>query len=200
MAEPANEFAGWLAEARAGSPEALGRVLEACRGYLLLVAEEDLDPGLRAKGGASDLVQQTFLEAQGDFDRFRGGSEDELLAWLRHLLRNNLIDFTRQYRATAKRGVDREVPLTGDDSTSREAVPTDTPSPSGYAMARERDDALRAALDRLPEDYRAILRLRYDDGLGFDEIAARMGRTPEAARKLWARAVARLQQEMDEAP
>jgi RNA polymerase sigma-70 factor (ECF subfamily) len=200
MTEPASEFAGWLAEARAGSPEALGRVLEACRGYLLLVAEEDLDPGLRAKGGASDLVQQTFLEAQGDFNRFRGGSEDELLAWLRHLLRNNLIDFARQYRATAKRGVDREVPLTGDDSAFREAIPADTPSPSGHAMARERDDALRAALDRLPEDYRAILRLRYDDGLGFDEIAARMGRTPEAVRKLWARAVARLQQEMDEAP
>ena len=55
-------------------------------------------------------------------------------------------------------------------------------------------------MGRLPEDYRAILRLRYDDGLSFDDIAARMGRTPEAARKLWARAVARLQQEMDEHP
>jgi RNA polymerase sigma-70 factor (ECF subfamily) len=202
MAEPADEFAGWLAQARAGSPEALGRVLEACRGYLTLVAEEDLDPGLRAKGGASDLVQQTFLEAQGDFARFRGQREDELLAWLRHLLRNNLIDFTRQYRATAKRGVDREVPLADDDASrgSDPAVPADTPSPSGHAMARERDDSLRAALDRLPEDYRAILRLRYDDGLSFDAIAARMGRSPEAARKLWARAVARLQQEMDQTP
>jgi RNA polymerase sigma-70 factor (ECF subfamily) len=202
MAEPADEFAGWLAQARAGSPEALGRVLDACRQYLLLVAEQDLDPALRAKGGASDLVQQTFLEAQGDFARFRGDSEGELLAWLRHLLRNNLIDFTRQYRATAKRGVDREVPLADDDASrgSDPVVPADTPSPSGHAMARERDDSLRAAMDRLPEDYREILRLRYDDGLGFDDIAARMGRTPEAARKLWARAVARLQQEMDETP
>jgi RNA polymerase sigma-70 factor (ECF subfamily) len=203
MAEPADEFAGWLAAARAGSSEALGRVLEACRGYLLLVAGEDLDPDLRAKGGASDLVQQTFLEAQGAFGRFRGDSEDELLAWLRQLLRNNLIDFTRQYRATAKRGVDREVPLAGGDTPSRASdvgVPADTPSPSGHAMARERDDALRAALDRLPEDYRAILRLRYEDGLGFDAIATRLGRSAEAARKLWARAVARLQQEMDAHP
>lgn len=194
MAEAADEFAGWLAEARAGSPEALGRVLEACRGYLLLVAGRDLDPDLRAKGGASDLVQQTFLEAQGAFGRFRGGSEDELLAWLKQLLRNNLIDFTRQYRGTAKRGVGREA------AAADSALAADTPSPSGHAMVRERDDALKAAMDRLPEDYRAILRLRYEDGLAFDEIAARLGRTPEAARKLWARAVARLQTELDGFP
>lgn len=198
MAELADEFAGWLAAARAGSSEALGRVLDACRGYLLLVAGRDLDPELRAKGGASDLVQQTFLEAQGAFGRFRGGSEDELLAWLKHLLRNNLIDFTRRYQVAAKRGVDREVPLTGDDSAVRDGVAADTPSPSGHAMARERDDSLRAAMDRLPEDYRAVLQLRYDDELSFDDIAARTGRSPEAARKLWARAVARLQQELDE--
>jgi RNA polymerase sigma-70 factor (ECF subfamily) len=198
MAEPADEFAGWLAAARAGSSEALGRVLEACRGYLLLIAEEDLDPALRAKGGASDLVQQTFLEAQGAFGRFRGGTEDELLAWLRQLLRNNLIDFTRQYRATARRAVGREVPLAGDTpSRSPEEVQADTPSPSGHAVAREEDEAMRRAMDRLPEDHRTVLQLRYEEGLGFDEIAARLGRSPEAARKLWARAVGRLRQELE---
>jgi RNA polymerase sigma-70 factor, ECF subfamily len=202
MPEPADEFAGWLSAARAGSSEALGRVLETCRNYLLLVAERDLDPDLRAKGGASDLVQQTFLEAHGSFGQFRGGSEDEVLAWLRQLLRNNLIDFTRLYRATAKRSMDRELSLDAADTPSQDGggVLVDTPSPSGHAMARERDDAMRAAMDRLPESYRAILRLRHEDGLGFDEIAKRMERTPEAVRKLWARAVYRLQQEVDERP
>jgi RNA polymerase sigma-70 factor (ECF subfamily) len=126
-----------------------------------------------------------------------------MLAWLRQLLRNNLIDFTRQYRTTAKRGVDREVPLDGGDTPSREAGPgiaADTPTPSGHAMARETDDSLRTALGRLPEDYQTILKLRYEDDLGFNEIAERLGRSPEAARKLWARAVARLQQEMDAPP
>jgi RNA polymerase sigma-70 factor, ECF subfamily len=202
MPEPADEFAGWLSAARAGSSEALGRVLETCRNYLLLVAERDLDPDLRAKGGASDLVQQTFLEAHGAFGQFRGGSEDEVLAWLRQLLRNNLIDFARLYRATAKRGMDRELPLAAADTPSQEGggVTAETLSPSGHAMARERDDAMRAAMGRLPESYRAILRLRHEDGLGFDEIAKRMDRTPEAVRKLWARAVYRLQQEVDERP
>ena len=199
MAEPADEFAGWLAQARSGSPDALGHVLEACRGYLLLVAEQDLDPALRSKGGASDLVQQTFLEAQGDFGRFRGGTEGELLAWLRQLLRNNLIDFTRQYRAAAKRAVGREVSLAGGDTPSRPPteVRADTPSPSGHAMAHEEDEAVRRAMGLLPEDQRTVLRLRYEDGLGFDEIAVRMGRSVPAVRKLWARAVGRLRQELE---
>jgi RNA polymerase sigma-70 factor (ECF subfamily) len=199
MADAADPFAGWLAAARAGSSEALGRALEACRGYLLLVAEQDLDPALRAKGGPSDLVQQTFLEAQAAFAHFRGGTEDELLTWLRQLLRNNLIDFTRHFRGTAMRDVGREVGLGAGDTRSQrpgEAC-ADTPSPSGHAMARERDAALRQARERLPEDYRTVLRLRYDDGLAFDVIAARMGRSPEAVRKLWARAVEWLQKELE---
>ena len=97
--------AQWLPAARQGSREALGQALQACRNYLLLVASKELDPELQAKGGASDLVQQTFLEAQCDFARFQGSSEDELLAWLRRLLLHNLGDFTRRYRDTSKRAV-----------------------------------------------------------------------------------------------
>src|SRR5262249_21485567 len=98
MAWSSADAAQWLPAARQGSREALGRLLEACRDYLLLVANKELDPQLQPKGGASDLVQQTFLEAQRDFARFAGNSEEELLAWLRRLLLNNLGDFTRRYR------------------------------------------------------------------------------------------------------
>src|SRR5690348_7072097 len=109
MSDRAGDAAQWLAEARAGSREALGQVLEVFRGYLLLIADRELDPRLRAKGGASDLVQETFLEAQRDFVGFHGDSAEELRAWLRRLLLNNLANFTRQYRERAKRDVGREV-------------------------------------------------------------------------------------------
>jgi DNA-directed RNA polymerase specialized sigma24 family protein len=59
------------------------------------VANKELNPKLQAKGGASDLAQQTFLEVQRDFARFHGDSEDELLAWMRRLLLHNLADFKR---------------------------------------------------------------------------------------------------------
>src|SRR5262249_21935157 len=111
MSDPAKGAAQWLAGARGGSPEALGRVLEACRGYLLLVAERELAPDLRAKGGASDLVQETFLEAQRDFADFRGDTEAEFRAWLRRLLLHNVANFARHFRDTAQRQAARERPL-----------------------------------------------------------------------------------------
>jgi RNA polymerase sigma-70 factor (ECF subfamily) len=59
MAARTEEVAPWLAEAPGGDMEALGQALEACRGYLLSIAQQELDPELWAKGGASDLVQET---------------------------------------------------------------------------------------------------------------------------------------------
>src|SRR5262245_21162782 len=100
-----------LAAARAGSREALGEALALCRQYLLAVANRQVNPALRAKAGPSDIVQQTFLEAQRDFDRFHGSTADELQAWLKNLLLHNAADFARGFTGTEKRAVDREVGL-----------------------------------------------------------------------------------------
>src|SRR5260370_27853733 len=97
----------WLTSARAGSREALGQALDCCRNYLLKVAQRELDPDLRAKGGASDLVQETFLEAQRDFAQFQGSSEVELRAWLSRLLVNNVCNFSRRLREPPQRPLPR---------------------------------------------------------------------------------------------
>src|SRR5438132_1107965 len=165
MDKAAGDAAQWLHAARAGSREALGEALEACRGYLLLLAQEELDPALQAKGGASDLVQQTFMEAQQDFARFQGDSDGELLAWLRQLLVHNLANFRRQYRRTNKRRIDREVGLPRGSSSlaAGQGLPSATPTPSVDAMKREQSEALQHALARLPEDYRQVIVLRYHE-------------------------------------
>jgi RNA polymerase sigma-70 factor (ECF subfamily) len=202
MAEASKDAGGWLPAAHAGSREAMGQALEACRRYLLLVAERELDPELRAKGGASDLVQQTFLEAQRDFANFHGNSEVELRAWLRHILLHNLGKFTRQYRDTKKRGVAREVSLDAGASSVEPGggLSAGSASPSGKAMQQEQDESLQQALQRLPDDYRQVLSLRYEEERSFEEIGRVMGRSAGAARKLWARAVERLQQELEGSP
>jgi RNA polymerase sigma-70 factor (ECF subfamily) len=198
MPDAADSVARWLPQARSGSKEALGQLLESCRAYLLMVAEKELDPDLRAKGGASDLVQETFLEAQRDFARFTGATEAELLAWLRRLLLNNLANFTRGYRETQKRAVGREVQVPGGASSAEvgQELPGTTPTPSDVVMEREQAEAVRAALGRLPEDYRQVLLLRHQEGLSFEEIALRMGRSANAVQKLWVRAVEQVQQEL----
>lgn len=199
MSGPGDEATQWLAAARAGSSEALGQVLEACRNYLLLIALRELDSGLQAKGGASDLVQETMVDALRDFRRFHGSSEAELQAWLRELLLHNLVDFTRQYRQAEKRQIEREVGLEGGDSSAGPGgtLPASVPSPSKQAMAHEQAEAIQIALQRLPADYRRVLQLRFQEDRSFEDIGRIMNLTPNAARKLWARAVKRLQRESE---
>jgi RNA polymerase sigma-70 factor (ECF subfamily) len=184
-----------LASARGGASETLGRMLEGCRQYLLLVANEHLAPVLQAKVGASDVVQETFLEAQRDFGQFDGRTEDDLLAWLRRILLNNLANFARRYRDTDKRQLAREVPLAEAPLGELQAVLAVVgESPSAQALAQEQTEALDRALERLPEDYRRVLLLRHEEGLSFEALGQRLGRSGEAARKLWVRAVEQLQQ------
>lgn len=187
---------GWLTAARGGSADALGQALEACRVYLLMIAERELDPLIRAKGGASDLVQQTFMEAQQDFSRFHGNNGGELRAWLRRLLLNNLANFRRSYQQTAKRQAKREVSIEADEDTTprEEWLAGDVPTPSRQLMADESQRALYAAIARLPEDYQQVLLLRYHDELPFEDIAVRLNRTSNAVRKLWSRAIEKLQE------
>jgi RNA polymerase sigma-70 factor (ECF subfamily) len=202
MTEPAHDAAQWLPAARAGSREALGRVLFAARRYLLGIARQELDPDLRAKNCPSDLVQETFVEAQRDFGQFQGDTEAELLAWLRQLLLHRVGKLRRRYRDTHKRRLVREVALGGDSSSEGPAggLAANVLSPSGQAMEHEQDQALQAALGRLPDDYRRVITLRYQEQLPFEEIGRLLQRSPDAARKLWARAVERLHEELDPSP
>src|SRR3989442_1123444 len=172
MKKAARDVTDLLAQVRAGSREALGQLFETYRRYLLLVAERELDSDLRAKGGASDLVQETFLEAQRDFARFRGTTEGEFLAWLRQLLLNNLGHFTRRYRATAKRDVAREISLDAGSSAPdlAEALVSDQAPPCTTAIAQEQREQVRRALDRLPDDYRQVILWRYEEDLAFEVI------------------------------
>jgi RNA polymerase sigma-70 factor (ECF subfamily) len=199
MTEPSDDAGRLVAAARAGSREALGRALEDCRRYLLAIAERQLDPDLRSKGGASDLVQETFLEAQRDFARFQGSSPDELRAWLRQVLLHNVGAFTHRFRGTTKRAVGREVALAAGGSSADLGpdLAGSTLTPSGVAIEHEQAVALRRALDRLPEEYRRMVVPRFEEGRSFEEIGRLTGRSPDAARKVWSRAMERLRQKWE---
>ncbi len=201
MNEQSPDAAAWLSAARAGSRDALGQALEQCRRYLLGIAENELDADLRAKGGASDLVQETFMDAQQLFDRFEGKSEAELLAWLRQMLLYNMAGFARRYRV-GKRDADREAALQGTASSAGWAsrLPSPVGTPSAAVRNAEESIALESALLKLPDDYQQVLRWRYQDNLTFEVMAQRMARTANAVRKLWVRAIHQLQQEMKAAP
>jgi RNA polymerase sigma-70 factor (ECF subfamily) len=186
--------------AQSGSAEALGDLLEGCRQYLLLVANEELRPDVQAKVAASDLVQDTFVDAHRDFQRFTGRSQDDLLVWLRQILRNNLRDATRSYRAAAKRHVHREIPLPAERDSAAvflEPLQAAGQSPSWPVRQGEQNEALRRALAQLSDDHRQVIVLRNLELKSFVEIAQRMQRSPDAARKLWGRALQTLAHLLD---
>src|SRR6185436_13070421 len=94
-----------LQEARAGDVATLGRLLELYRRYLALLARVQIGQRLQGKVDASDLVQETFLDAHRYFPAFRGTSEGELLHWLRQILAAKLADLLRRYLGTKGRDV-----------------------------------------------------------------------------------------------
>lgn len=191
---PPAELSRWLGQARAGSSEALGRLLEECRQYLLLIANEELPSDLRAKVGASDLVQETFLRAKDHLVQFRGTTPEEWFVWLRRILLNHLANWTRQYRDTAKRELGRELALADTPlGQLRDVLAAEDESPSAQLAAREERDEVDRALAKLPEHYRLAVLWRNRNNLSFEEIGQRLGRSEQAARKLWVRAIEQLQ-------
>lgn len=185
--------AGLLARAKAGDAAALGELMAQSRLYLLKAVADDVPPGLRAKVPPSDVVQDALLEAYRLFERFDGAGADEFRAWLAGILRNKAREAVRRFHGTDMRDAGREVGLSGVGAA-------DTPTPSGQAVRREEAEAVLAAIHRLPPDYQQAIRLRTWDGLSFAAVGEQTGRTEDAARMLFARAMKRLEQELERGP
>lgn len=187
-----------LARARAGNSEARDELFDKCRNYVAVVARGQVESWLRQKVDASDLIQQTLLEAHRGFDRFRGQSEGEWLAWLKQILKNNAADFVRHYHGTAKRQARREVPLHVQSSDRSDYIrePSDggAETPSQIVIQHEDEIRLADAIAQLSADHQEVILLRNIQRLPFDEVAERMGRTRPATQMLWMRAVKKLQQ------
>lgn len=184
-----------LAAARQGDGNSLGRLLELYRNYMALLARTQIDLHLQGRFGASDVVQETFLDAVRDFAGFRGSTEAELLAWLRQILICNLARAVQQQLAQ-KRDLRREVSLEQrlaamhKSSVQFEAALAGRGStPSAQAQRRERAALVADLLARLEPDYREVLVLRNLEGLSFAQVAQRMGRSSGAVRILWVRAL-----------
>jgi RNA polymerase sigma-70 factor (ECF subfamily) len=195
-AAAADDVTTLLTLARAGEPDALGRLLECFRQYLTFLARVQIGRRLQRKVEEADLVQDTFLEAHRGFDRFRGKTEAELGHWLRQILASRVAMLVRHYYGTQRRNLDLERALTDELDHSSQllggALIASGTSPSQGAARREQAVLLAEALARLPDDYRRVIHLRHLEGLTFAEVADRMGRSVDAVEKLWARALVHL--------
>jgi RNA polymerase sigma-70 factor, ECF subfamily len=167
------------------------------RPYLKMLARLQFDELLQAKLDASDVVQQTLLEAHQSMAEFRGKSDREKAAWLRRILTNNLADEVRKFRRD-KRDVGLEASLQAslNESAARleKWLAIEEGTPSECAIANEQLVALGSALMELPEDQRLAVEMHHLQGCPSAVIAARMGRTEVAVAGLLRRGLKRLRE------
>lgn len=195
---PPDPLAAWIEAARAGCDDSFNQLFAACRPYLLLIANQELVPELQAKIGGSDIVQETLAHARQKFAQFRGTTQEELKAWVRDVLIKNMHDAKRRYLWTEMRQASREVSLDRDLPTAQHLVDSDAGNPHDQLLKAEEAQKLAAALAQLPAEYREVIHLRHWEEKPFGEIGLCMARSPEAVRKLWARAIDRLREVMQQ--
>jgi RNA polymerase sigma-70 factor (ECF subfamily) len=190
-----------IAQARAGDPAALGRLLELYRNYLRLVCRSLVGIALRVKLEPSDLVQETFLKAHREFAGFAGNGEPELVTWLRRILTRTVADQVKHHRRLGRdhqRQESLDLLLERSDATIHHALASYGASPSERASRREQAVLLANAVSELPSDYREVFVQRTLEHVPFEDVAVRMGRSVGAVRMLWARALERLNRLMEQ--
>ena len=189
-----------LTQARGGSEQALGRLLESYSTYLTLLARVQIGRRIQGKVDAGDVVQETFLEAHRQIGGFRGATEAEFVAWLRKILAGQLALTFRRFLGTKGRDVNLERDLGAQLDQSSQAMDggfvAATSTPSQHVSKREQAVLLAEALDKLPPDYREVIILRHLEAMPFADVAARMGRSEDSVQKLWVRALASLRRSM----
>lgn len=191
-----------IEKARTGDASTLGELLGSYQNYLRLLARIEIGRRLQGKVDASDVVQETFLEAHRHFANFQGHATGQFTQWLRAILAATLANTVRRYLGTQARDLrlERELAADLDQSTCALAQMLVDPhsSPSQQVMRGEQTLLVAEAMARLPEDYQSVLVLRHLEGLTFPQVAERMGRSVDSVEKLWLRGLTRLKREFGE--
>jgi RNA polymerase sigma-70 factor, ECF subfamily len=184
-----------LEQVRAGSSAAFEQLFAQYRAELHRFVALRLDPKLQARLDASDVVQETQLDAFRQLADFLRRQPMPFRLWLRKTAYQRLLMLRRQHLAAERRAVSCEVALPDRSSLllARQLVAVGS-MPSGQVSRRELARRVHQALARLPDGDREILLMRDYEGLEYQEIACLLDIESAAARKRHGRALVRLHQ------
>jgi RNA polymerase sigma-70 factor, ECF subfamily len=173
--------------------------MEHLRPYLRTLARMQVETHLQAKIDASDIVQQTMLEAHRGAERFQGTTEQELRAWLRRILAHNLADEVRRFRREKRNaGLEQslEAKLAESSVGLERCLAGNFSSPDNRAIRSEQLAQLASAIDSLPDDQRTAVSLHYLQGQTAAEIGRAMNKTEIAVAGLLRRGLKRLRESL----
>jgi RNA polymerase sigma-70 factor (ECF subfamily) len=157
-----------VAKAAKGDHEAFRVLVERYqnRGYglaLRVMRDEEI---------ARDVVQEAFLKAYRSLDRFEGRSS--FYTWFYRIVMNLCLDAKRRQPAGRHVEWDEQRAMQTPTATGMDAIDADrqmAAGPSGELERAQLREALRHAIEQLPDDARQTLVLREVDGLSYTEIA-----------------------------
>lgn len=138
---------------------------------------------LRDPAAAQDAVQDAMLSAARNLQRFRG--ESQLSTWLGRIVVNAALTRRRSLRRRPEESLDSmiERDATGEPRRqTRGPLMSEGPSQEQTLLRREVGSLLRAAVDRLPTDYRTVVIMRHYEDHHISEIAARLQITANAVK------------------
>jgi RNA polymerase sigma-70 factor (ECF subfamily) len=175
-----------LIKARSGNEAARDELLSRYLPRLTRWASGRLPTGLRSMLDTGDLVQDALVNALPHLNTLEIRDEGTFQLYLARAVNNRIIDL---YRRKARRPIREEMP---------EDAVADTHSPLDLAIGAETRAWYERALATLTDDEQALIFLRLELGLSFEEIAEQLGKpSPDAARMAVKRAVKLLVSEMD---
>ncbi len=178
-----------LRQARQGDRAALDALYRRYAPRVLAMVRANLGPKLRSKMESWDVAQSVLAASLESLDQFECRSEGALAHWLSQLVMNKIRDKADFYSA-AKRDANKETQMDEQGEGATSLMAEDWPS----QVVELSDDLIRleSALDQLSRDHRQIIMCVKYAGMTLREAGEELGRTEEAARKLLARALAKL--------
>jgi len=178
------------------SESRLAATLNQFRPMLLTLAEAMISSTMRRELEASDLVQQTLLEAHCNAEQLVRMNAAVIFSWLRSALQHNMQDAIRHLHAQ-KNDIRRRLQLSDlENSWCRldKVFIEENTSPSEVLQRNEQLCLMLSALQTLPENQRAALILKHLKGHSLKEVAEAMQLSESATAGLLHRGRQRLAQ------
>lgn len=185
-------------EDRAARQARLGELFEKHRGRLLKMIHLRMDPALKARLGASDVLQEAYLEIAERLDDYLDDPKMTFFLLIRFITAQRLLKLYRFHAGAKKRDMRRELhvaPSVGPDATSIALVDHLVASgvtPSMVMAQGEMQGALLEALEGMEAIDREVLALRHFEELDNAEVARVLEIPPNTASKRYMRALERL--------
>ncbi len=175
-----------------GDRDAFAPLFKKYRPRLAVLIRYRLGPRLRALLEVDDILQEAFMEAYRQFDRFDYRSPGSFFRWIARIAEHVIVDAAR-HEGREKRDAGERVPLRSASQPDG-LDPADSKTPSRLLSEREAVLRLIQRLDALPEQYREAIVLAKVEGLTTQEMAEKLGKTREAAALLLHRAIKQFRQ------